>query len=78
MLPWADPVSSLVTILFIQHATGLLKQSIEQLKYQSTKSLVEVLEMAKDLYEGIELENTLNSGTEIYQTEKQGMKISFR
>ncbi|KAJ7650167.1 P-loop containing nucleoside triphosphate hydrolase protein [Roridomyces roridus] len=81
LLPWRNnPVSSLVTIVFVQHAASLLKESVYKLKLQSTKSLVEVFEMAEDLYAGIEMESTINTGTDVYayETEKQGMKISFR
>ncbi|KAJ7158675.1 P-loop containing nucleoside triphosphate hydrolase protein [Mycena filopes] len=64
MLPWAEPLSSLVSMVLVQHATTTLKQSIEQLRWaQSPDTLVEVLESAEQLYEAIAFDSELNRGT---------------
>ncbi|KAJ7455373.1 P-loop containing nucleoside triphosphate hydrolase protein [Mycena galericulata] len=83
ILPWADPLSSLVTMVLVQHATTTLQQSIYQLRGNpEPDTLVDVLGWAKDLYEAVALDSELYRGKAQYPDKKRsdraGMKVSFR
>ncbi|KAJ7274300.1 P-loop containing nucleoside triphosphate hydrolase protein [Mycena haematopus] len=82
ILPWSDPLSWLISMVLVQHATATVQQSIYQLRRtQGPDSLTEVLRWAEHLYEAIALEGELNSGTIKYPSplsSENGMKITFR
>ncbi|KAJ7170787.1 P-loop containing nucleoside triphosphate hydrolase protein [Mycena crocata] len=82
MIPWTDPVASLVTMVLVQHATSTLFQIVRDLKWQGPDTLAEVLRWAKQHYDAIALDSKLYHGTAPYpdpmSSEVQGMKVSFR
>ncbi|KAJ6531882.1 P-loop containing nucleoside triphosphate hydrolase protein [Mycena capillaripes] len=82
VLPWSDPLSSLVTMVLVQHASMTLQQSIYLLRgAQGPDTLAEVLGWAEQLYETIAFESDLNCGTAEYPSQRsstKGMKIRFR
>ncbi|KAJ7714963.1 P-loop containing nucleoside triphosphate hydrolase protein [Mycena maculata] len=82
-LPWADPLSSLVTMVLVQHATATLKESIYLLRgSQGPDTLADVMKWAGNLYEAIALDSEVNGGTAPYpdpdSSKAEGMKVSFR
>ncbi|KAJ6513155.1 P-loop containing nucleoside triphosphate hydrolase protein [Mycena sanguinolenta] len=82
ILPWSDPLSWLVSMVLVQHATKTVQQSIYQLRgTQGPDTLAQVLGGAERLYETIALKSELNKGTVQYpnsRSSKKGMKITFR
>ncbi|KAJ6576570.1 P-loop containing nucleoside triphosphate hydrolase protein [Mycena vulgaris] len=83
ILPWSDPLSSLVTMVLVQHATMTLQQSIYQLRgSQGPDTMAEVLGWAERLYEAVAFDTELHRGTAKYpdpvSSHADGMKVSFR
>ncbi|KAJ7285072.1 P-loop containing nucleoside triphosphate hydrolase protein [Mycena rebaudengoi] len=81
-LPWSGSLSWLVTMVFLQHATMTLKQSIYQLRgSEGPDSLAEVFGMADSLYEAIALDTNLYRGVVNYDpsaSHPAGMKLEFK
>ncbi|KAJ7475922.1 P-loop containing nucleoside triphosphate hydrolase protein [Mycena latifolia] len=76
MLPWSDPLSSLVTMVLVQHATTILQQSIYLMRgSQGPDPLAEVLEWAERLYESLAFDTEIYRGTAKYP---DPFLISFR
>ncbi|KAF7374810.1 Lipid A export ATP-binding/permease protein MsbA [Mycena sanguinolenta] len=62
ILPWSDPLSWLVSMVLVQHATKTVQQSIYQLRgTQGPDTLAQVLGSAERLYETIALERYENN-----------------
>ncbi|KAJ7903462.1 P-loop containing nucleoside triphosphate hydrolase protein [Mycena olivaceomarginata] len=82
ILPWVDPLSTLVSMVLVQHASTTLKESIRMLREnRGPDTLLEVLGWAKRLYEAVALESELNRGTAEYPrpwSSTKGMNITFR
>jgi hypothetical protein len=82
ILPWADPLSTLVSMVLVQHASTTLKESIRMLREnRGPDTLLEVLGWAERLYEAVALESELNRGTAEYPrpwSSTKGMNITFR
>ncbi|KAJ6508047.1 P-loop containing nucleoside triphosphate hydrolase protein [Mycena vitilis] len=83
MLPWSDPLSSLVTMVLVQHASMTLQQSIYLFRgSQAPDTLAEVLGWAERLYDTIGFDSIMNHGTAEYpsctrRSSPKGMKITF-
>ncbi|KAJ7707623.1 P-loop containing nucleoside triphosphate hydrolase protein [Mycena rosella] len=80
VLPWGNPLSSLVTMVIVQHATMTLQQSIYQLRgNQGPDTLAEVFGWAERLYEAVAFESELHRGTVKYpqRAEAKGMEVKF-
>ncbi|KAF7336702.1 Lipid A export ATP-binding/permease protein MsbA [Mycena venus] len=82
ILPWSDPLSSLVSMVLVQHANMTLKKSLELLRGSyGPDTLIEILGWAERLYDGVAFVNELSRGTAEYpsaRSSNKGMKITFR
>ncbi|KAK7033205.1 lipid A export ATP-binding/permease protein MsbA [Favolaschia claudopus] len=82
ILPWEDPLSTLVSMVLVQHVCTTVQKTIRIYQVsQSPETLVQVLLWAEQFYQVVESESDKFCGTVTYPTplsEECGMKITFR
>lgn len=82
MFTWSPTPSSVATIAFLQHATTLLRQSVDAMQGTMNPTTIwDTLNKVRVFYEVMDLDAIDNAGMMEYPNDKsstQGMAISFR